>query len=57
MLPVRITDPPASAPSDIAAHGFMYVACDIPPGMTIDEFRRRRAAKHRPRHFRRPFKH
>jgi hypothetical protein len=31
----------------------MYLACDIPPGMTIDDFRRRRATKHGPRHFRR----
>jgi hypothetical protein len=25
--------------TEVAAHGFMYEACDIPPGMTIDEFR------------------
>jgi hypothetical protein len=25
----------------------MYEACDIPPGMTIDEFRARRATTHR----------
>jgi hypothetical protein len=34
-------------------HGFMYVACDIPPGVTIDEFRRRRATKHGAGQFRR----
>ena len=31
----------ASTSTEIAAHGFMYEACDIPPGMTIDEFRAR----------------
>jgi hypothetical protein len=43
----------AAGAAEIAAYGFMYVACDIPPGMTIHEFRRRRAIKHGPRHFRR----
>jgi hypothetical protein len=43
----------ASAPADVAAHAFMYVECDIQPGITIDEYRRRRTTKHGPRHFRR----
>jgi hypothetical protein len=44
------------ASTDIAAHGFGYDACDIPPAMTMDEFRRWRAIKHGPRHFRRLLK-
>jgi hypothetical protein len=34
----------------------MYDACDIPPGMTIDEFRRQREINCGPRHFRRLLK-
>jgi hypothetical protein len=45
--------PLAPAPADFGAHGFMYLECDIPPGITIDEFRRRRATKHGSRYFRR----
>jgi hypothetical protein len=40
-------------PEPLPPLGFMYVECDIPPGMTIDEFRRQRATKHGPQHFRR----
>jgi hypothetical protein len=34
----------------------MYDDCDIPPGMTIDEFRRLRAINDRRQPFRRPLK-
>jgi hypothetical protein len=42
----------APASDAIGAHAFLYDACDIPPGMTIAEYRRRRVTKHGPRHFR-----
>ena len=45
-----------SAATQVAACAFMYDHCDIPPGMTIDEFRRLRAINAGRRPFRGPLK-
>ena len=39
------------SPAITSPHAFAYEACDIPPGMTIREYRAQRARTRRPRRF------